>query len=215
MTTSLNGESPETTPKMPTAISPIRFHLCTAIGILTVIPILILTGALPFEWRMNVLVFVGLGFILWSRLLGLSLAELGIRRDTLRQGILLQAPLSAFFLAVVALAPLLGLGNRYVPPNPEFFLFYVLISSPCQEFVYRSFLLALARRIQLRPLMEVLLLIIPYAWVHIIYRDAITLAFTLIIGLAWSITYRRAPNLLAVSLSHALLGVVTIVLGLI
>ena len=54
-----------------------------------------------------------------------------------------------------------------------------------------------------------------YAFVHIIYKDILTIVLTFIIGLIWYNLYIKDKNLFGVSISHCIIGVVTIFLGII
>lgn len=54
-----------------------------------------------------------------------------------------------------------------------------------------------------------------YAFVHIIYKDILTVILTFIIGLIWYNLYRKDKNLLGVSISHCIIGMITILLGII
>ena len=54
-----------------------------------------------------------------------------------------------------------------------------------------------------------------YAFIHVIYGDPLILAATLAIGIAWGTIYLRYPNLWGVTLSHAVIGVVSILVGLV
>ena len=56
---------------------------------------------------------------------------------------------------------------------------------------------------------------VTYAFIHIIYRDLLVLAATLVAGIAWGAIYRRWPNLIGVAISHAGLGASAISVGLI
>ena len=54
-----------------------------------------------------------------------------------------------------------------------------------------------------------------YSFVHIIYKDVLTCVLTFIIGIIWYMFYKKDKNLCGVTLSHMVLGVATIVLGII
>ena len=54
-----------------------------------------------------------------------------------------------------------------------------------------------------------------YSFVHIIYRDFLTCLLTLIIGLIWYKNYEKNRNIIGISLSHAVLGAITIFAGII
>jgi uncharacterized protein len=97
-----------------------------------------------------------------------------------------------------------------------FFPLYATLFSPAQEFACRAVLFAeLARRGIASATAQVLITAATYAFIHVIYRDALVLAATFAIGIAWGVIYRRWPNLAGVSLSHAGLGAGAILVGLI
>lgn len=54
-----------------------------------------------------------------------------------------------------------------------------------------------------------------YSFVHIIYHNPVTLFLTFVIGLVWYKCYSKTNNLIGVSMSHAVLGIVSIVTGVI
>ena len=48
---------------------------------------------------------------------------------------------------------------------------------------------------------------------HVIHRDVATVVLTFLVGLIWGWIFLRTRNLAVVVISHALLGVATIMLG--
>ena len=96
-----------------------------------------------------------------------------------------------------------------------FFLFYILISSPVQEFLYRGALGAFIQKLTDNYIVRMLITSVLYSFVHIIYRDVLTILLTFVIGLIWFRIYDKTKNILGVSVSHAMLGVVTIIAGII
>jgi membrane protease YdiL (CAAX protease family) len=50
---------------------------------------------------------------------------------------------------------------------------------------------------------------------HIIYKDIGTMVLTFLVGLVWGTIFMRTHNLYVVTLSHAVLGAVAIMLGVI
>ena len=50
---------------------------------------------------------------------------------------------------------------------------------------------------------------------HIIYKDVLTLVFTFALGIVWGMMYTRTKSFCVVALSHAILGVGAIGLGVI
>ena len=55
----------------------------------------------------------------------------------------------------------------------------------------------------------------PFGYVHIIYGDVLTVVIMSIVGLVWYRAYQRSSNLIGVTISHVVLGVMTIALGII
>lgn len=96
-----------------------------------------------------------------------------------------------------------------------FFVFYVFISSPAQEFIYRSVVFALMNRAGIvGAVPQVLISAITFSFLHCIYRDCATMVVTLFIGIVWGVLYRRHPNIAGVTLSHAVLGIVSFATGI-
>ena len=54
-----------------------------------------------------------------------------------------------------------------------------------------------------------------FGYVHIIYGDMLTVVVMSIVGLFWYQAYQRSSNLIDVTISHVVLGVMTIALGII
>lgn len=66
-----------------------------------------------------------------------------------------------------------------------------------------------------RSLWQILISAITYSLMHVFYNDLITLGVTLLMGVVWGMIYRKHPNFWGVALSHAVLGVVSILVGII
>jgi membrane protease YdiL (CAAX protease family) len=96
-----------------------------------------------------------------------------------------------------------------------FYLFFVFVSAPAQEFLYRSFLFAEMRASAIPAKAIVLLSAALFAFMHIIYRDVVTVALTLVVGLVWAMVFHSTRKVGIVAFSHAALGVVAILAGVI
>jgi len=193
-----------------------RFVLLLAV--VYVAPVVaILAGVLPFAWRFRVLVAIALVMVVFARLRGHRPRDLGIRSDNLRGALIAHGALSAVLVALLGLASYAHLIRAPTPPDWSlFYLFYVFVSSPAQEFLYRGLIFAEMNAAGIAsPLAQVLISAANYCFLHAIYRDSLTLAVTLALGLIWGAIYRRLPNLWAVSLSHAVLGAISIAVGVI
>ena len=49
----------------------------------------------------------------------------------------------------------------------------------------------------------------------VVYKDWLAFLAPLVIGIAWGAIYRRYPNLWGVVVSHAILGLISIMIGLV
>jgi len=94
--------------------------------------------------------------------------------------------------------------------------FYVLVSCPAQEFACRGFLFAeMARRGIIGAGAQIAISAVTYAFLHVVYKDWLAFLAPLVIGLVWGAIYRRWPNLWGVVASHVVLGLISIMIGLV
>lgn len=193
-----------------------RFFLLLALAYYLPV-ILIWVGVISFDLRFHVLVGMALVMAVYSWLRKIHLSELGFRKDTLFGSLLWNGLLSAVFVALLYTLYFAGLiRTPTVPEWRMFFIFYVFISSPAQEFIFRSVIFAEMKRLtNFNPIAQIVVSTITYSFLHVIYNDLITLFVTAFMGVVWGILYYRYPNFWGVTLSHAVLGVVSISVGLI
>ncbi|MEM6837867.1 MAG: CPBP family intramembrane glutamic endopeptidase [Cyanobacteria bacterium P01_C01_bin.120] len=187
------------------------------IGIFYVlIPAAIALRFIPFELRFILLMAVTpvLFFLRPSK--KTRNVDLGIELKNAIKSIIDLVPIT-FALAILTVAIAALNEPRY--DNSEltifFYLFYALISCPFQEFVYRGYLFHVLDVLQIGKWARIIVGAILYSFVHIIYADPYILLSTFIVGVLWNIHYDKLRNLAGVTVSHAVLGVLTIVLGLI
>ena len=95
-----------------------------------------------------------------------------------------------------------------------FYLFYIFVSCPLQEFLYRG-VFGYFDKVYNNKYLFLILSSFCYSFVHIIYKDILTCALTFLIGIVWYLLYRKDYNLVGVSISHIILGILTISLGII
>ena len=179
--------------------------------------ILIWIGVIPFEFRFHILVAMAILMGVYAFVSKHSLKDLGIRSDTLKPSLLWNGTLSAIFVVLMyALYAAKLIREPTVPSWTLFYVFYVFISSPAQEFIYRSVMFSEMNRAEIRnPAFQVIISAVTFSFLHVIYNDWITLAVGLFIGVVWGIVYYKQPNFWGVAISHAILGVVSIATGLI
>ncbi len=179
--------------------------------------ILLVFDIIPFSFRFHMLVIITIFLIILSIFSHYSLKSLGLRIDTLKKSLLINVSFSAILILLMFIAYHYDVIRKpTIPTWNLFFIFYVFISSPSQEFLYRGFLFSYMERYNISsPLLKISISTITYSFLHIIYFDFITIIVTLMMGLIWGYTYYRNPNLIGVSFSHAVLGVVSILVGII
>lgn len=187
------------------------FIFCIYIGL----PLSILFGLIGFDYKFYALTVGGIIVYAVFHLFGFSNEDLGISAQNKKQSILYVLPIT--ILLVIAGIILWVNGFSRITPNEKwtFFIFYIFVSSPIQEFLYRGALDSAFERLRIPYIVRMFSTSILYSFVHIIYRDWLTLVLTFIIGLIWYYCYQKTKNLIGVSISHAVLGIVTIVAGII
>src|SRR5882762_4268835 len=102
-------------------------------------PILLWVGVIPFGLRFYVLIAMTIIMAAYSHIRGFSLRDLGFRKDTLASSLFWNGILSIVFVVLMFLAYQAGWVRKpTIPSWSLFFAFYVLVSSPSQEFLFRS-----------------------------------------------------------------------------
>ncbi|MBP8979278.1 CPBP family intramembrane metalloprotease [Candidatus Dojkabacteria bacterium] len=191
----------------------IRFIIILLTYILT--PILILLNPLFFKYKFLFLVIIGILIYLTFRLTGVTNAELGITKNKWKESIKDIIPFTLLLIVITIVLRTFGF-QRFNPTETiYFYLFYLFISSPVQEFLYRSVFKYFETKKLFSPVVALILSSVLYSFVHIIYKDIFLLLITLVIGIIWYTVYGKTKNLLGVSISHAVLGILTIALGII
>ena len=179
--------------------------------------ILILLGIVPFSFRFQMLLIVTALLAVYSAIHGNNLRSLGFRTDTLKISLLWNGALSALFVGILMFLYYKGLIREPSVPSWRFFyFFFIFISSPSQEFLYRSIHFAEMKEAGIKsPIAMIGISAITYCFLHAIYHDLITLIATLFMGIIWGTIYYRKPNFWGVALSHAVVGAIAIAVGLI
>ena len=175
--------------------------------------ILLWTGIIPFRFRFIVTFCAITGIISYAVVRKLDWSGLGFRRDTLKRSLLWNCGITLLFLAILFYLHSGGLIIKDTAPFwPIFYIFYILVLSPVQEFFFRSILFAECPG---SPWFIILLSSFSFCFLHIIYRCPLTMLITLLMGIVWGVIYYRYPNFWGVTFSHAVLGTAAIAVGLI
>lgn len=194
----------------------LRSFLFSLVALYYILPLLLWLGVIPFAWRFQLLACMTVAMVVYDRWCGFGFKELGFRRDTLRESLFLNVIASLLLIIFMLVSFKLGLiRSPTIPAWRMFFVYYLVISSTSQEFLFRSSLFALMNRAHISgPMVQILVSAATYSFLHIFYKDLITLVATFLIGLLWGWTYYKYPNFWGVAFSHALLGATSIKIGL-
>ena len=189
-----------------------------AIGLMLgylVIPLLIFFGIIAFEYKFIVLVVYGVLSYAILRLNGVDKAKLGLTVKNWQSSLLSVVGLTLLFVVLALLAYRFGYARFQPTETVSFYLFYVFISSPVQEFLYRGVTTYFGKSFGLSVWLIVLISSMLYSLVHIIYKDWILVVATFGLGVIWHRVYLKTNSLVGVMFSHSVFGALTIFLGLI
>lgn len=185
------------------------------ISFLYILPVvLILTKVISFSDRFLVLTITGALIIGLAMLNEIALADLGFNHQNLLPAIKDILPvtiISSVLMIVFYLNHGMRIDNTGIPWY--FYVFYISLSSPLQEFLYRSYLFNRLAQIQLNQGSIIIITAILYSFAHSIYQDLTTVLLSLIIGLYWAYHYNRFKNFYSITLSHTILGIIAILTG--
>ena len=136
----------------------------------------------------------------------MSLEKFGITRKHIQGSLKYNAIITLIGIAVIS-ALGLGLGFKQIHLDTSWLAFYIIISVPVQEFVFRGAVQTYLYRIGNTP--AVIAATVLYASIH--YYDPLLTFLTLLAGLAWGYAFLKKPNLLGPVISHAILGIYLLV----
>jgi len=182
------------------------------------IPILLLSfGILPFWSRHVILTLMGVVLAAYVVDHGIKTNQLGMTKSNMRSALILNG---ALIIVVCAISYLLVATGAVSPINYEgtllFFIFYVFISAPIQEFIFRSLMFyELGVFIEGRMWLKIIFSAMIYSLAHAMYHSWVVLAGTFILGIFWGYIYAKTKNFWGIAFSHAVIGAVTIMLGLV
>lgn len=180
--------------------------LLIIVGIYIVPICLLFTDIIPSELKYHVLIGMSALLLAYAKLNGVSQRELGFTRQRLRASMARVMPVSLLVAVVILTLYVLGWFRSDSPAaHWSFYIFYIFVSATLQEFVYRGFLFDFLGRAGLTPVWTIMITSALYGFMHILF-DAGAVVFTFLIGLFWGWVYAKDRNLYSVTLSHSVLG---------
>ena len=191
-----------------------KLLLSSILTIYILVPLLIFFNSYLYDIKFHLLTIIGLVIFILLKLFKVSNKELGITKQNLWKSTKRNLILILLCAIIILVFKMFHI-DKYNPNETLlFYAFYIFISCPVQEFLYRGVFGYFDMNSKYDNLWIVLSSLC-YSFVHIIYKDALTCILTFIIGIIWYIFYKKDRNLCGVILSHIVLGVATIVLGII
>lgn len=178
--------------------------MATVVAVYVLPVALLFFGFVPFEWRFRMLIGMAILAATISSWHGHGHRELGFPPAFNR------APRMALIAVLLAAAAIPAMAAQ----GAAFFGFYMLISAPAQEFLYRGFLFARMKASSVRPAFQVLCSASLFSFMHVIYRDTFLVAITFAAGILWAWLYQQTRSLTLVAASHSVVGAAAIWYGL-
>jgi uncharacterized protein len=171
-------------------------------------------GLMPFDMRFEALLLVSALCIGLVFAAGYSATELGLRAPWVARHWLVSALVTVGVGAAIYLEAQFFPSGRAQQDWMKFAPFYVLVSSPCQELVCRSIPKLITDRLNMSGANYMLFSAATFSLMHVAYGDALLLANTFFVGLAWAAAYQATRNVWPVAASHAAVGTFAFWLGI-
>jgi membrane protease YdiL (CAAX protease family) len=182
-----------------------------------IIPIFMLSmGYIPFEARHVVLVIMGLILVAYAISKHIGARKLGFRVDNLKESLKRSILISLVIMAAMFVMYALGiLESINYEGSFAFLVFYVFISVPIQEFVFRSLMIYEINVFTKNKYALIGISTLAYSLSHVMYHSWQVIGVTMVMGIIWGLMYLKWPNFWGVFLSHALIGVAAVFVGVV
>lgn len=190
-------------------------YLCAIVCVYLMLPILICIGVIPWNMKFVALVVGAVAMYIVMRILGHTHSDIGITRQRTIYSLKTVLPITIALVIAAGLFLLLEKPRFSPTEGIGFYIFYILISCPAQELLFRGILSRMLQELRLHQALELGLAAALFGYVHIIYGDMLTIVVMSIVGLFWYRAYQQSLNVIGVTISHVVLGVMTIALGII
>ena len=178
------------------------------------VPILILYNSYLFKIKFYILTIIGVIIFILMKVFNIKNKDLGINKNNILESIKRSLLLIIVSIIIIIIFKLLHIDKYNSNESIFFYIFYILISCPIQEFLYRG-VFGYFEKVYNNKYLWLIISSLLYSFIHIIYKDILTCILTFIIGIIWYILYRKDYNLVGVSISHIIIGILTISLGII
>jgi len=195
---------------------PSKRLIIAQIFLIFVLPVLVLYfKILPADWRVVILAVSSLFIYGIIRHEHWTHEDMGIRHDNFWKAF----PFYLFF-TIISIGVLFLLDHKIGAPDINTKIFFIktfiffLPVSFFQEFAFRSFLMPRLKEIFKNNYVIIFSNAALFTAIHIIYPNlGISLPIAFVSGIFFAWLYLKYPNLLLISLSHAILNVTALLLG--
>ena len=184
---------------------------------LFVLPITLLYfHIIPIETRIFVLLIFSVFIFAVIRREGWTEKDVGLVFHASKKTIKMYAlATSLAFVTVVAIAQYRGLAPTHHWWTKPHFLYLFLVVSFFQEFAFRGFLMPLLKRVFPHVGTIILVNALLFAGMHGIYPiPMFGVPFAFVAGLFFATLYHKYPNLILISITHAILNFVVVWYGI-
>lgn len=190
-------------------------YLYAIVCVYLMLPILICIGIIPWSMKFAALVVGAVMMYILMRILGHTHSDIGITQQRTIYSLRTVLPITIALIIAAGLFLLLEKPRFSPTEGIGFYVFYILISCPAQELLFRGILSRMLQELRLHRVLELGVAATLFGYVHIIYGDMLTVVIMSVVGLFWYRAYQRSSNIIGVTISHVVLGVMTIALGII
>lgn len=182
-----------------------------------IIPILMLSfGYIPFESRHMVLFTMSLVLVAYAVSKRISARKLGFRVDNLKKALFVNLFSSVALVLIMFILWKFGILEVVNYEGSFTFLaFYILISVPLQEFIFRSLMIYEIKLFTDNKYTLIGISSIMYSLAHVMYHSWQVIFVTLFVGIVWGLSYLKWSNFWGVALAHAIIGSVAVFIGIV
>lgn len=166
-------------------MSKIKILFVLLLTIFITVPLFIFFNSFLYEVKFYILTILGVGIYLLFKLYKVKNDELGIGKSNILTSLKRNIPIIILMILICISLKLCGLARYNPNENLLFYIFYIFISCPIQEFLYRGIFRYFEINLIKNRITVILLSSFCYSFVHIIYKDLLTCIITFIMGCIW------------------------------